>query len=125
LGVRFQYAEEQAPAAAEKATQLDAAQFEAQLGRLPSALIQELLGAVERLNKPHCLEVAGRIGEIDHALGERLRNMTENRQYKELLAVLDRLTGRGSHDAVSVDAFPEDILIVDDTPEISTCWRAC
>jgi hypothetical protein len=39
-----------------------------------------------------CLEVAGMIGDHNHELGERLRCMVENLQYKEMLVVLDNLT---------------------------------
>lgn len=90
LGVRFRHAGESAPSAAQETHELDIAT----LGRLPPALIQDLLAAVELLDGQHCLEAAARIARIDPALGENLRHMTENRQYKKMLAILDRLTGQ-------------------------------
>ena len=38
-----------------------------------------------------CLKVAGVISDHNHELGERLRCMAENLQYKEMLAILDNL----------------------------------
>jgi len=88
LGVRFLYAEEQAPAAAAGGDELDVAQ----LKKLPPALIEALREATVLLDDQHCLEVAGMISDHNHELGERLRCMVENLQYKEMLAVLDNLT---------------------------------
>ena len=88
LGVRFLYAEEQAPAAAAGEDELDVAQ----LKKLPPALIEALREATVLLDDQHCLEVAGMISDHNHELGERLRCMVENLQYKEMLAVLDNLT---------------------------------
>ena len=45
------------------------------------------------LDDQNCLKVAGMISNYNHELGERLRCMVENLQYKEMLAVLDNLTG--------------------------------
>jgi len=43
------------------------------------------------LDNQHCLKVAGMISDHNHKLGERLRRMVENLQFKEMLAVLDNL----------------------------------
>jgi signal transduction histidine kinase/DNA-binding NarL/FixJ family response regulator len=85
LGVRFLYADEQAPAAAAGEDELDVAQ----LKELPPALIYELREAAVLLDDQRCLKVAGVISDHNHELGERLRCMVENLQYKEMLAVLD------------------------------------
>lgn len=87
LGVQFQYAEEQATATGGQANGLDAAR----LGSLPPALIEELLKAAELLDGRHCLELADRIACVDQELGECLRRMVKNLEYKRLLAVLDTL----------------------------------
>jgi Amt family ammonium transporter len=90
LGMRFQYADETPPTAEKKAYELNADQ----LYGLPRELTDELLKATELLCGPRILEVIGRIGDMDHELGERLRRMAENRQYKEMLKVLDSLAER-------------------------------
>jgi len=87
--VRFLYAEEQAPAASTGEDELDVAQ----LKKLPPALIEALREAAVLLDDQHCLKVAGMISDHNHELGERLHCMVENLQYKEMLAVLDNLTG--------------------------------
>jgi signal transduction histidine kinase/DNA-binding NarL/FixJ family response regulator len=92
LGVRFLYADEQAPAAAGK-DELDAAQ----LKKLPPALIHELREAAVLLDDQRCLKVAGMISDHNHELGERLRCMVENLQYKEMLAAVDSLTREESN----------------------------
>lgn len=89
LGVRFLYAEEQEPAAATEEEELDVAQ----LKKIPQDLIEKLREATVLLDDQHCLKVAGMISDHNHELGERLRCMVENLQYKEMLAVLDNLTG--------------------------------
>jgi len=89
LGVRFLYAEEQEPAAATEEEELDVAQ----LKKIPQDLIEKLREAAVLLDDQHCLKVAGMISDHNHELGERLRCMVENLQYKEMLAVLDNLTG--------------------------------
>jgi len=45
------------------------------------------------LDEQHCLKVAGMISDHNHELGERLRCMVENLQYKEMLSVLDTVPG--------------------------------
>ncbi len=88
LGVRFLYAEEQAPTGCTEEDELDVAQ----LKKLPPALIQALRQAAVLLDDQHSLEVAGMISDHNHELGERLRCMVENLQYKKILTVLDDLT---------------------------------
>ena len=92
LGVRFLYAEEQAPAAAAGEDELDVAQ----LKKLPPALIETLQEAAVLLDDQRCLKVAGMISDHNHELGERLRCMVENLQYKEMLTALDNLIRRES-----------------------------
>lgn len=87
LGVRFQYAEEYAHAAEENGGKLSADQF----AGLPQDLIIRLSEATQLLDGPSILEVVNSISDINHELGEHLRCMVENLQYKELLKVLDSL----------------------------------
>ena len=89
LGVRFLYAEEQEPAATTEEEELDVVQ----LKKIPRDLIEKLREAAVLLDDQLCLKVAGMISDHNHELGERLRCMVENLQYKEMLAVLDNLTG--------------------------------
>jgi len=89
LGVRFLYAEEQALSVATEKDELDVAQ----LKKIPPDLIEALREAAVLLDDQHCLKVAGMISDHNHELGERLRCMVENLQYKEMLLVLDNLTG--------------------------------
>ena len=85
LDIRFQYADEYPSTAEKKAWELNADQ----LYELPQDLTDELLKAAELLDGPRILEVISHISDINHELGERLRRMVENLQYKELLKVLD------------------------------------
>jgi signal transduction histidine kinase/DNA-binding NarL/FixJ family response regulator len=89
LGVRFLYADEQAQAAATEDNELDVAQ----LKKLPLDLIEALREAAVLLDEQHCLKVAGMISDHNHELGERLRCMVENLQYREMLSVLDTVPG--------------------------------
>jgi signal transduction histidine kinase/DNA-binding NarL/FixJ family response regulator len=86
LGVRFLYEEEQAPSTA-TGGELDVAQ----LKKIPPDLIEALREAAVLLDDQNCLKVAGMISDHNHELGERLRCMVENLQYREMLAVLDTL----------------------------------
>jgi len=88
LGVRFLYAEEQALSVATEEDELDVAQ----LKKIPPDLIEALREAAVLLDDQHCLKVAGMISDHNHELGERLRCMVENLQYKEMLTTLDNLT---------------------------------
>ena len=90
LGLRFLYAEEEAPAAATEEDELDAEQ----LKKIPPDLIENLREAAVLLDDQSCLTVAGMISDHNHELGERLRCIVENLKYKEMLAVLDDLTRR-------------------------------
>jgi hypothetical protein len=56
-------------------------------------LIEALREAAVLLDEQHCLKVAGMISDHNHELGERLRCMVENLQYKEMLSVLDTVPG--------------------------------
>jgi len=88
LGVRFLYADEPGPASANGEDELDVAQ----LKKLPPDLIRKLREAAVLLDDQNCLKVAGMISDHNHDLGERLRCMVQNLQYREMLAVLDNLT---------------------------------
>jgi len=69
---------------------------ESQLQQIPMQLIQKLKKAAELLNEELCLEVAGMISDHDQVLSRQLRQMIENLQYKELLAILDNALLRKS-----------------------------
>jgi signal transduction histidine kinase/CheY-like chemotaxis protein len=58
------------------------------LRALPPHFADDLLRAVQFLESPRILEVIAQIGELDHELGERLRRMAEDLQYRELLEIL-------------------------------------
>lgn len=87
LGLRFRYADEYPPAVEKKVCELKVDQ----LYKLPQELSDELLTAAELLDGPRILEAIDRISDRDHELGERLRCMAKNLQYKELLTALDSL----------------------------------
>ncbi|MBT4502199.1 MAG: response regulator [Gemmatimonadetes bacterium] len=87
LGVRFLYAEEGTPATATEEGELD----EEQLKKIPPDLIENLREAAVLLDEEHCLKAAGMISDHNHQLGERLRGMVGDFQYKEILATLDNL----------------------------------
>jgi len=89
LSVRFLYVDEQALSVPAEDNELDMAQ----LKKIPPDLIEKLREAAVLLDDQRCLKVAGMISDHNHELGERLRCMLENLQYKEMLAVLDNLTG--------------------------------
>lgn len=90
LDVRYVYDQGRAPAAASSDAELSAAQ----LRELPAALLEELRESALLLNGRRCLEVAERIGRVDDSLGKQLRRMTDNLQFKELLAALEAPIGR-------------------------------
>ena len=90
LGIRFRYADDHPPTAERAGCELTADR----LYKLPRDLTDELLRAAELLDGARMLEAIRRIGDLDHELGELLRCMAENLRYKELLKVLDTLTGK-------------------------------
>jgi len=92
LGVRFLYAEEDMSAMASEQGELDIER----LKKIPQYLIENLLEAAELLDNQSCLKVAGMISDHNHELGERLRSMVENLQYREMLTIIDNFTGRKS-----------------------------
>jgi len=89
LEVCFLYAEEQTPAVVIEEEGLDAAQLE----KIPPELLEALRESAVLLDDQHCLRVAEIIGAHDPELGQRLRCMVKNLQYKDLLSVLDTLPG--------------------------------
>lgn len=89
LGVRFSYAAEESPS--EEVEEIELA--EEQLNLIPQDLIDDLRKAAILLDDDLCLNAAGAIGEHAHDLGRRLCSMVENMRYKEILSVLDGLTG--------------------------------
>ncbi len=66
------------------------------IGDLPHDLLEELRHVVELLNKQRCLDVIEQVRHISLDLYEALRLMIENRGYKKLLEILDRLLERKS-----------------------------
>jgi len=92
LGVAFLYCEEEVPAADDEENELD----EERLKEIPPDLSQSLREAVVLLDKDHCLEAVGVISDHDHVVGDVLRHMVENLQYREVLAALDNSTRSGA-----------------------------
>ncbi len=86
LSIHFLYSEE--PATTNNVIELN----ENKLKQIPVKLLKKLHEAGELLNEELCLEMAGMISDYDHELGQKLRQMVENMQYKELLAILDSLS---------------------------------
>lgn len=64
------------------------------LRELPPHFADDLLRAVQFLESPRILSVIAHISELNHELGERLRRMVENLQYRELLEILNGLKQR-------------------------------
>ena len=89
LGVRFVYKEEQEPAPTTEEDGVDVAH----LKKIPPDLIEKLRASAVLLDDQRCLKIVGMISDHNHELGERLRCMVENVQYKEILAAVDNLTG--------------------------------
>ena len=87
--MRFLYGEDHA----HSVTPEEEALVVAQLKTIPPDLIEALRAAAVLLDDQRCLKVAGMISDHNHALGERLRCMVENVQYKEMLMVLDNVRG--------------------------------
>jgi PAS domain S-box-containing protein len=89
LGVRFVFGEADA-SGPEEVPSLQASE----LAALPADWLEELAGAVERLDSHACLAVVERIRQHDPRLGERLHRMVKGLQFKRLLATLDDWKGR-------------------------------
>jgi len=87
LSLHFIYEEVPLPPVTHCIEKLD----ENQLNQIPIELIEKLREAGELLNDEYCLEVAGMISDYNYELGEQLRQMIENLQYKALLEILDNL----------------------------------
>ncbi|KJU87682.1 two-component hybrid histidine kinase sensor and regulator [Candidatus Magnetobacterium bavaricum] len=114
LGVRFIYEEEQLPQEVTSQERLDVA---AQLRLLPVSLLTILWEALVILDGERCLVVAGEISDVNHRLGDILRDMIQRLQYKELLAILDELLGEAPLEFTRppVALSSNEILVVDDT----------
>jgi len=54
------------------------------------------LSAVELLDRLLCLDVVSRIRGFDEKQADRLRNMVEKLQYREILKVLDNFDSKES-----------------------------
>ncbi len=67
-----------------------------EIGNVPHDLLEELRHVAELLNKQRCLDVIERVRNISVGLYNDLRLMIENRHYKKLLEILDRLIERES-----------------------------
>jgi len=89
LGVRFLYADEVVPAAGTGEDELDVVQLE----KLPRNLIKKLKEAAVLLDDQKCLKLSGMISDYNRDLGKKLRCMVDNVKYKQILAILDKLTG--------------------------------
>jgi len=85
LGVRFIYSEEKSAARDEK--ELDKEQFE----KIPPELIEKLHKAALLLDEELSLKAAGMISDYNHKLGEIVRRMVENLEYKKIIMVLDNI----------------------------------
>ena len=90
LGTRYRYSDVDSSAPGVTTWTLNADHFR----ELPRHLVDELLNAAQMLEGPRILDVIGHISDVDHELGENLRRMAENLQYKELLEVLNGLKER-------------------------------
>jgi signal transduction histidine kinase/CheY-like chemotaxis protein len=87
LGVRYRYSESRVPGTE---TALSASVADG-LRELPPHLADDLLRALQFLEGPRILDVVARIGELNRGLGEQLRRMAENLQYRDLLEILNGL----------------------------------
>ncbi|MCP4021037.1 MAG: response regulator [Desulfobacteraceae bacterium] len=93
LGTHFLYAnKKEGPATAAGKIGLN----QEHLKMIPLDLIENLQEATELLHDKRCLKAAGMISDHNHELGECLRHMVENLEYKEILTALDNLTLKGS-----------------------------
>ncbi len=92
LEIRFSYAKKKESTSEAKGISLNQEQLEL----IPSDLIDNLQEATELLHEKRCLKVAGMISEHNHELGECLRHMVVNYNYKEILTALDNLALKGS-----------------------------
>ncbi len=86
LGARFLRAAEPASSADRQSARPETA-----LAQLPRELLAELREALELLHQTECLQVIERIRAMDETLGDDLRRMVEDFQYKELLSIIDAL----------------------------------
>lgn len=92
LRVRFRYAERPADTGVKPPVGISLAS----LSKLSPETLSILRKAVELLDRDGCLEIAGLISDVDYPLGAELRRRVESFQFKELLEILDRLSGEGS-----------------------------
>ncbi|MFC1628189.1 hypothetical protein ACFL3H_03635, partial [Gemmatimonadota bacterium] len=90
LGIRFLFAEKQAPGPAFGAVELTAER----MARVPAHLIEHLRESVVLLDRGECLWAAGMISDHDPELGDTLRLMVENLQFNTILKSLDRIPVR-------------------------------
>ena len=90
LGIRYRHSD----SGSTETETLPPGSIAEELRRLPEPLVQDLLTAVQFLEGPPILAAIVHIGEADPRLGERLRRMVENLQYRELLEILNSLKER-------------------------------
>jgi len=90
LGIRYLHSDADASEHGVTTFSLNSNQF----WDLPRHLADDLLRATQFLEGPRILEVIGHISELNHELGEHLRHMAENLQYRDLLAILNGLKDR-------------------------------
>ena len=89
LGIRFVYAEKETPLEMDQESELD----KDQLSAISPNLIEKLQQGSALLDEELCLKAAGMIGNHNPELGERLRCMVEALQFREILSVLDGISG--------------------------------
>lgn len=85
LGIQFIYSEEFSQEF------LKPKEVISQLSKLPQNITDDLLKSVELLDSQKINEAIKHIDNIDRKLGEDLKNMSNNLQYKEMLNILDNL----------------------------------
>ncbi len=87
LDVRFLYAKKKEPESSVLVIELNTEE----LKKIPLELLVNLRKAALLLDEDHCLKIAGMISDHNHDLGESLRNMIEELQYKRILTTLEKL----------------------------------
>lgn len=92
LGARFMYAEDQMPVS-DKVSEKELAEL---MTCLAPALILDLKKAAEELDGQSCNSIINQVSEISLELGESLRSMVDDLEYKELLSTLDNILSRGN-----------------------------
>ncbi len=85
LGVRFVYTEQESSTETVEEPAIDSAQ----LTKIPDKQKGDLLEAALLLDAQHCLQVIEKIKDHDNEVAERLRDMVDKMQYREILVALE------------------------------------